>query len=98
MAPIIAYMQQVIAANKLKKIKKRKFWQTNSHLDYFHYEGESSKVKRNSDGAIIQQLRLGWIMKTITTTFIIYLRNILFIVRWLVVTSRTHHLTIGMET
>ena len=47
-------MQQVIAATKLKKLEKRKFSETNPLPDYFHYVGESPKVKRNSDGEIIR--------------------------------------------
>ena len=47
-------MQQVLTANKLKKIEKRKFSQANPLPDFFHYEGESPKVKRNNDGAIIK--------------------------------------------
>jgi hypothetical protein len=38
-------MNQVLAAAKLKKIEKRKFSQTNPLPDFFHYEGESPKVK-----------------------------------------------------
>ena len=46
-------MQQVLAATKLRKLEKRKFTQTNPLPDFFHYEGEAPRVKRNSDGAII---------------------------------------------
>jgi hypothetical protein len=47
-------MQQVIAANKLRKLEKRKFCQSNPLPDFFHYEGESPKVKKNSDGSVIR--------------------------------------------
>ena len=47
-------MNQVLAAAKLKKIEKRKFSQTNPLPDFFHYEGESPKVKRNDEGTIIR--------------------------------------------
>jgi hypothetical protein len=47
-------MQQVLAANKSKKLEKRKFSQAYPLSDFFHYEGESPNVKRNNDGAIIR--------------------------------------------
>ena len=75
-------MQQAIAASKLKKLEKRKFSQTSPLPDYFHYEGESPKVKRNSDGVVtrfyLPQLRFKWIVKTVTLTFTIALRTTLF--------------------
>ena len=47
-------MNEVLAAAKLKKIEKRKFSQANPLPDFFHYEGESPKVKRNNEGTIIR--------------------------------------------
>ena len=43
-------MQQVLAANKLKKIGKRKFSLANPLTKIFHYEGESPMMKRNTGG------------------------------------------------
>jgi len=47
-------MQQVIAANKLKKNEKRKFCQLNPLPDFFHYEGQPPNIKKNGDGSIIR--------------------------------------------
>ena len=47
-------MNEVLAAAKLKKIENRKFSQANPVPDFFHYEVESPKVKRNNEGTIIR--------------------------------------------